>query len=132
MSPYGQRGARWLLLAVAGVVCLLQGADAQTPLPSSQPSNSCLDCHAEFPEPLGVSRENFNADIHAQKGLTCAACHGGNPAQPAPELSMSRAAGFRGHVERKQIPALCSRCHSDAAYMRRYNPSLPPTSSAST
>ncbi len=122
MSPYAQRGARWLLLSLFAALLLLPRMLAQAPLP--RPVNSCLDCHAEFPSPPGVSRESFNADIHAQKGLTCAACHGGDPAQPTPELSMGRAAGFRGHVDRKQIPALCSRCHSDGAYMRQYNPSL--------
>lgn len=116
MSEAFDRGCRWLCLAT--VCCLLSLSSP------AQQANTCLDCHAEFPEPIGVSRESFAADIHAQKGLTCAACHGGDPAQPTPEVSMGRAAGFRGQVDRKQIPALCSRCHSDAAYMRQYNPSL--------
>jgi hypothetical protein len=38
--------------------------------------------------------------------------------------AMSKSAGFRGKIERNQIPALCGRCHSDAAFMRQYNPSL--------
>ena len=37
---------------------------------------------------------------------------------------MSAAAGYRGHIDRKQVPALCAKCHSDAAYMRGFNPSL--------
>jgi len=37
---------------------------------------------------------------------------------------MGRAAGFRGKILRAQTPALCARCHSDAAYMRQFNPSL--------
>ncbi len=37
---------------------------------------------------------------------------------------MGRPAGFRGKILRAQIPALCVRCHSDAAYMRQFNPSL--------
>ena len=37
---------------------------------------------------------------------------------------MSKAAGFRGKPARKDIPALCGKCHSDASYMRQYNPSL--------
>ncbi len=122
MSRNRQLGACDLLLSLLAALLLLPRMSAQAP--QAQPANSCLDCHAEFPEPLGISRESFNADIHAQKGLTCAACHGGDPAQPTPELSMGRAAGFRGHVDRKQIPELCSRCHSDAAYVRQYNPSL--------
>ncbi len=38
--------------------------------------------------------------------------------------AMNKAAGFRGKIERSQIPALCARCHSDGAFMRKYNPSL--------
>ena len=37
---------------------------------------------------------------------------------------MSRAAGFRGKIQRAQVPALCASCHADAALMRKYNPSL--------
>jgi len=37
---------------------------------------------------------------------------------------MSKAAGFRGKILRTQIPELCGRCHSDGAFMRKYNPSL--------
>ena len=38
--------------------------------------------------------------------------------------AMSKKAGFRGKIERSQIPALCGKCHSDATYMRQYSPSL--------
>jgi hypothetical protein len=38
--------------------------------------------------------------------------------------AMSKSAGFRGKIERRQIPEFCGRCHSDATYMRQYNPSL--------
>ncbi len=38
--------------------------------------------------------------------------------------AMSKAAGFRGKIQRNQIPELCGRCHSDGAFMRKYNPSL--------
>jgi len=38
--------------------------------------------------------------------------------------AMSRAAGFRGKIERKDVPELCGRCHSDAGFIRKYNPSL--------
>jgi hypothetical protein len=38
--------------------------------------------------------------------------------------AMSKSAGFRGKIERRQIPALCGRCHSDGAFMRQYNPGL--------
>ena len=90
----------------------------------AQSENSCLDCHAALDPPLQVSPESFGQDIHAQKGLTCTSCHGGDPSSMDPTVSMSRAAGFRGKIRRGEIPALCARCHSDAAYIRQFNPSL--------
>jgi len=91
---------------------------------SGQSKNSCLDCHSALPEPLGVSQGKFAQDIHAQKGLTCASCHGGDPTSDDPEKAMSRKAGWKGKIDRKQIPQLCGSCHSDPDYMRRFNPSL--------
>ena len=73
--------------------------------------------------PLQVTEAQFSQDIHAQKGLTCASCHGGDPTKAGMD-AMSKAAGFRGKIERSQIPALCGRCHSDANYMRQYDPGL--------
>ena len=89
-----------------------------------QATNSCLECHSALPDPLGVTPELFSQDIHAQKGLTCVSCHGGDPASDDPDKSMGRKAGFKGNIERRQIPQLCGSCHSNPAYMRQYNPSL--------
>ena len=92
------------------------GVRAQTP-------STCMDCHAALDPPLQVTPAQFSQDIHAQKGLTCASCHGGDPTK-ADMDAMSKAAGFRGKIQRKQIPELCGHCHSDGAFMRKYNPSL--------
>lgn len=109
----GISNARFLLVAVflcAGRAC-------------AQPQNTCLDCHAALDPPLQVTEQQFTSDIHAEKGLTCASCHGGDPTKTDME-AMSKAVGFRGKIERKSVPELCGRCHSDAALMRQYNPSL--------
>jgi hypothetical protein len=89
-----------------------------------QTTNSCLDCHSALPAPLGVTPEQFSQDIHAQKGLTCASCHGGDPTSYDPDKAMSRKAGWKGKIDRKQVPELCGSCHSDPAYIRQFNPSL--------
>jgi len=89
-----------------------------------QTANSCLDCHAALPDPLGVTPEKFSQDIHAQKGLSCVSCHGGDPASDDPDKAMSKNSGWKGKIERKQVPRLCGSCHSDPAYMRQFNPSL--------
>jgi predicted CXXCH cytochrome family protein len=91
---------------------------------SGQSKNSCLDCHSTLPEPLGVTQEKFSQDIHAQKGLTCISCHGGDPTSDDADKAMSSKAGWKGKIERKQIPQLCGSCHSDPNYIRQFNPSL--------
>jgi cytochrome c553 len=90
---------------------------------SAQAQNTCLDCHGALDPPLQVTEQQFSSDIHSQKGLTCASCHGGDPTK-ADMDAMSKAAGFRGKIQRSQVPELCGRCHSDATFMRQYNPSL--------
>ncbi len=89
----------------------------------AQAPNTCVDCHSLLDPPQKVTAEQFAADIHAQKGLTCASCHGGDPTKDS-DQAMSKAAGFRGHIRRSQIPQLCAGCHSNAAYMHKFNPSL--------
>ncbi len=38
--------------------------------------------------------------------------------------AMDKKKGFKGHIDRKQVPQLCASCHADGAYMRQFNPSL--------
>lgn len=104
-------------------VILLLVLSACSGMAHAQNANTCLDCHGALDPPLQVTEEQFALDIHAQKGLNCASCHGGDPTKADPN-AMSKAAGFRGKIERSQIPALCGRCHSDGVFMRQYNPSL--------
>ncbi|MGA3263680.1 MAG: cytochrome c3 family protein [Terracidiphilus sp.] len=89
-----------------------------------QAVNSCLDCHSAQPGRLEVTPDKFSQDIHAQKGLTCVSCHGGDASSYDPGQAMSRKAGWKGKIDRRQIPQLCGSCHSNPAYMRQYNPSL--------
>src|SRR5215510_15718441 len=73
---------------------------------SAQARNSCLDCHSVLPDELGVGEEKFSHDIHAQKGLTCVSCHGGDANSDDPEESMGKKAGFK-KISRVQVPQLC-------------------------
>ena len=52
----------------------------------------------------------FRDDVHAKAGLSCVSCHAGAPPY--------------GPIERTKIAQLCARCHSDADYMKKYNPQL--------
>lgn len=117
----GHPGAGGVLGALFVWCCLFSLAALSL---EAQAKNSCLDCHSKFDPPLGINAEDFGSSVHAQKGLLCTSCHGGDSSSDDMERAMSKAAGFRGHIERSQIPALCGKCHSDAAYMRGFNPSL--------
>ncbi len=117
MDTWLNKGFLRSLILLLTIVCVcVGGAHAQAP-------STCLDCHAALDPPLQVTPAQFSQDIHAQKGLTCASCHGGDPTK-ADMDAMGKAAGFRGKIQRNQIPELCGHCHSDGAFMRKYNPSL--------
>ncbi|HTT18907.1 MAG TPA: cytochrome c3 family protein [Candidatus Sulfotelmatobacter sp.] len=105
-------------------LCVVACISVAASVGNGQTKNSCLDCHAALPDPLGVTQEKFSQDIHAQKGLTCVSCHGGDQASDEPDKAMSTKAGWKGKIERKQIPQLCGSCHSDPVLIRQFNPSL--------
>jgi predicted CXXCH cytochrome family protein len=105
-------------ITIASVLlAAITSADAQT-------KNSCLDCHSNLPQPLGVSVETFAQNIHAEKGLSCVSCHGGDASSDDPAKAMSRGTGWKGKIERRTIPELCASCHSDVDQMKKYNPGL--------
>jgi predicted CXXCH cytochrome family protein len=107
-----------LLLTIALALSVLSFAQ-----PTKAPvSSTCLDCHSALDKPYQITADQFSIDVHSQHGLTCASCHGGDPTSA--DNAMDPKKGFRGHVNRKDIPALCGGCHSDPAYMRQFNPSL--------
>lgn len=56
----------------------------------------------------------FKDDVHATAGLTCTACHTGGA---------SKGKGY-AVVPRTAVAPLCERCHSDAAYMRGFDPQV--------
>jgi hypothetical protein len=90
---------------------------------SAPPKNTCITCHAALGGDLAKPAEQFEVDVHHQAGLSCADCHGGDANDEAMS-AMSPAKGFRSAPKKNQIPDLCARCHSDAAYMHRFNPQL--------
>ena len=86
--------------------------------------NSCVTCHSLLEEPRLLNPVKlFEGDVHHQAGLTCVDCHGGDANDDSPN-AMSPAKGFRGAPKKAAIPDLCARCHSDIAYMHRFNPKM--------
>ncbi len=87
--------------------------------------DTCIACHQEIDDSPQSPAALFQEDVHYQRGLSCADCHGGDPAQPDQEKSMDPAKGFTGKIKRQDIPQFCARCHADPNIMRKYNPNLP-------
>lgn len=109
-------------MVAMGLALVSEGAATAQPLPEA---NTCVACHQGIGDPrVTLPAERFAQDIHLAKGILCQDCHGGDPTSADPERSMDRAKGFVGKPKRTTIPALCGRCHSDAAYMKTFNPAL--------
>src|SRR5262249_35805282 len=86
--------------------------------------DSCVTCHvatgdARLMRPV----EAFRADVHAARGFSCVACHGGDPQEPGME-AMDPTKGYIGIPKPQDLSQVCGRCHSDAQFMKRYNPAL--------
>jgi predicted CXXCH cytochrome family protein len=93
-----------------------EAARAQT-LPTSE---DCRTCHLALDEERLVEPARlYDTDIHAETGFGCLACHGS-----AATNHLDEAAGFLSSPRRDQIPEMCGSCHSDAAFMRQFNPNL--------
>lgn len=84
--------------------------------------DSCVECHSNMDGALKAPATAYPADVHSRHGFSCADCHGGDRNADDPEAAMSPAKGFKGHVARTAVPALCARCHSDGNLMHRFKP----------
>jgi hypothetical protein len=97
--------------------------------PEPLKENYCVLCHGESDlwererRRFYIAEKDLAKDIHWQKGLRCHDCHGGDPASTKFDKAHSASANFRLLKSPKDVPEFCGRCHSDAEYMRRYQPS---------
>ncbi len=86
--------------------------------------DSCATCHIDTGEDrLANPAKSYPGDIHQAKGFSCSACHGGDPKAAGME-AMDPKKGFIGKPNRQQVIQVCGRCHSDAQFMKQYNPAL--------
>jgi len=86
--------------------------------------NTCVSCHAELEDELVAPVRLMEQDIHSRQGLSCVDCHGGDATSDDEDESMDEDRGFVGVPDKGEVPGFCGRCHSDAEYIRQYNPSL--------
>lgn len=69
----------------------------------------CIECHSKLPEKYSQPIKLWQGSIHAENGIYCNGCHGGDPKDAANAMSPSR--GFLGVPKEPAIPAFCGRCH---------------------
>lgn len=113
------RTAHSIGLLAAMLLALAPGAVGAAP-----GADSCTSCHQNLDERLAGPVAGMADDAHAKRGLSCASCHGGDPAKAGMDAH-DRRAGFVGAPAPQQVPEFCARCHARPDVMRRYNPKLP-------
>jgi hypothetical protein len=93
-------------------------------LAQAQPKrDNCAACHIQIDKDQTAIVDGYKTDVHYQEGFTCAACHGGDESK-SDEDAMDPDKGFIGAPAHGDIPHVCGRCHSDANFMRHYDPTL--------
>jgi cytochrome c553 len=92
-------------------------------------ANSCIKCHSQpnfrvTDKKLYKYYRDWELSIHAQEGVTCVDCHGGDPASAdkdkAHKAEINKAHGddmktLLNTVEYERISATCGRCHKKNA-----------------
>ena len=73
---------------------------------------ACLLAAPGFAQDRPAPDAAFKDSVHASAGLECVSCHKG------------QAAGTYAAIPRGNIAATCASCHSDAAYMRKFDPQV--------
>jgi predicted CXXCH cytochrome family protein len=113
-------GLRVLLCAFALLVVRQRPLLAQTPATP----DGCLTCHqAETDRRLATPAALFTqTDVHRESGFVCVDCHGGDSSSADKLRAHDAGRGFRGKPSGQKIVDTCVRCHSDAAFMRRFAP----------
>ena len=111
---------RTVLFQALALAVFAVSAEAQQPAAAT----GCQTCHAsQQSATLAAPARDFAVtDVHRERGFSCVDCHGGDPAASDKAAAKAPSTGFRGKPTGALIIAVCSRCHSDAALMRKYAP----------
>ena len=94
-------------MAFAGIAMMLSVLSTAAAEPVNK--SVCLSCHASQQGKGGQPVAAWQNSIHAQNGISCHHCHGGDPLDSANAMSPER--GFLGFPKEAAVPAFCGRCH---------------------
>lgn len=126
-AALGPLAACLALLLSPGVPDAQEAPRAASTAAPSAPASSCLSCHSQLEEEMLAPATAWAHDVHAAAGLGCESCHGGDPSPSLAkddEAAMTKEKGFHAPPGRLEVAGFCARCHSDAAYMKRFNPQI--------
>jgi predicted CXXCH cytochrome family protein len=84
--------------------------------------DQCLVCHTAQGDKASTA---FKKDVHHDRGVTCAGCHGGDSSTEDMEKAMDSTKGFRGVMKGDNISRACAACHSDSAKMASFGAGIP-------
>ncbi len=75
-----------------------------------------MECHEERVRGLATANyQQWSESVHALKGVTCEACHGGDPKQPSKEkahINFKNNTDPESPVYYTNVPKTCGKCHS--------------------
>ncbi len=102
--------------------------------------NNCILCHTDSASQTAddlftltsgpgkrvhMNLKDIVEDIHFQRGLSCAGCHGGDPTAPLGHDFVKEWPEKNREKNRAWVVQFCARCHADPQMMHDFNPSLP-------
>jgi predicted CXXCH cytochrome family protein len=103
--------------------------------------NNCILCHSDSanhsadtlftltPPKDGIAShmnlKEIVEDVHFRRGISCAGCHGGDPAADLGHAHVKEWPEKDRDKNRAWVVQFCARCHSDPAVMHDFNPALP-------
>ena len=99
-------------------------AGVAAPAPGQRARNTCVGCHSlqSGATEGGHGFAAWKSSPHARAGVTCEACHGGDPAAADPadaHKGVTRSGDPASRVYFTRVPLTCGQCHaSEMAYFR--------------
>jgi predicted CXXCH cytochrome family protein len=113
-----------VLLAAAAVARSDQQPVRPAPARPGPPAaaSGCISCHTDLADAMQAPVRLFEEDVHRDRGFSCVDCHGGDGTVTEKDRAKDPARGYRGRPVGMAEVETCARCHSDAAFMRRFMP----------
>lgn len=97
------------MMTLAGIFIFAISTALSPSAAYAQAETVCVECHAAQSGKAGEPVRPWQASIHAENGISCHNCHGGDPKDPPNAMNPAR--GFLGVPKETDIPAFCGQCH---------------------